>query len=379
MRILIDFTQIPLTRTGVGVYADHLVEKLIGQLAADDLLLILLQDDETSLTKLVPQDTRIEFHTIPASIFRNRLALLLYEQTALPWLAWRKRMQVVHSLHYTFPLLARTARVVTIHDLIFFLWPQFHTRGRLLLFKPFIRMALRLAEGVVFVSKSTAQDAGKLAMQNGQVRRVTPLGVRAEAFVRPLKSTQDEVLGRLKLRQPFLLFVGTIEPRKNVLRLIEAFEKLAEDFPGLRLVLAGKVGWDSEPFHRAIAESSVAARIDCLGFVTDAEKQVLLASAAALVYPSMYEGFGLPVLEAMAIGTPVVTSNVSSLLEVAGEGALLVDPASLEQIAEAIRSLLNDPNLVALQVAKGLEQARTFTWERTAKTTYETYRSVVKG
>lgn len=376
MKVLVDFTQIPRTRTGVGVYADHLLEELIPLLAPEDRLLVVLQEDETDLPYLLPQDTRISFLTIPSSVFRNRLALLLYEQIWLPWLSFRQQADIVHSLHYTFPLLATVlhgARVVTVHDLTFFLWPQLHTRARRLIFRPFIRRALRVAEAVVFVSASTARDAELLVPQRNQLRSVTPLGVTDDAFLRPDEATIHLVLRRLQLHTPFLLFIGTIEPRKNVVRLIQAFERLALKFPELNLVLAGKLGWEPEPFQRAFAESAVAKRIRVLGFITEEEKQALLAAASVLVYPSLYEGFGLPVLEAMAMGIPVVTSNVSSLSEVAGEGALLVDPTSVDEIADAVNKLLTDQTFASSLAAAGQTQARTFTWRQTAQNTYITY------
>jgi glycosyltransferase involved in cell wall biosynthesis len=379
MRILLDFTQIPRTRTGVGVYADHLLENLLMEMASDDQLLIVLQDDEDALPEAVQTDSRVSFHHIKASRFRNRAAVLLYEQFALPRLANRWQADVLHSLHYTFPLWSRVARVVTVHDLNFFLWPEFATRSRILFFRPFIRLALRWAEAIVFVSEATARDARALVPEGQQIRLVAPLGVSKDVFRRPSDQEIDAVLHSFLLKKPYLLFIGTIEPRKNVVRLIEAFERLAPEFPLLTLVLAGKLGWACEPFEEALRASSVANRIQHLGFVTDAERQALLAGAAVLVYPSLYEGFGLPVLEGMAMGTPVVTSNVSSLPEVAGDGALMTDPRSVEGMAHAVRTLLNTPPIAAGFAARGLERARTFTWQRTAHITYSAYRKAAKA
>jgi glycosyltransferase involved in cell wall biosynthesis len=373
MRIVIDFTQIPRTRTGVGVYADHLVSELPTLLAPDDELFVLIQDDESALRIGAPADPRLHFETISSRIFRNRFALLAYEQIGLPTLLRRLRIDVIHSLHYTFPLFSRAARVVTIHDLTFFLWPQMHTRSRTIVFQPFIRAALGIVEAVVFVSDSTRRDAERLRASSGQVRIVTPLGVAEEAFAQPCEALIRMHLEQLRVGKPYLLFVGTIEPRKNLQLLIEAFDSVAHDFPDVSLVLAGKVGWHSETFDRAIKASKFRDRIRQLGYVDDEQKQALLAGSAALVYPSLYEGFGLPVLEAMALGIPVVTSNVSSLPEVGGDAAMLVDPASPAEIAAAVRNILSDAGLAAQLAKAGPERARAFPWSQTAEKTYAAY------
>jgi glycosyltransferase involved in cell wall biosynthesis len=373
--ILIDFTQIPRVRTGVGVYADHLLSELPSQLAPHDRLYILAQDDETGLAALLPPDPRIQVLTIPSRIFRNRLALLAYEQIALPLLLFKLKIDVVHSLHYTFPLLSPAARAVTIHDFTFILWPHLHTRGRRLLFRPFIRCALRFAESALFVSNSTRSDAERLSARSTQLRSVTPHGVAGEAFIRPPDAVARPHLDALNLRPPYLLFLGTIEPRKNVPRLIHAFNHIAADFPDLRLVLAGKLGWQAEAFNDALSTSPFRERIQHLGYVSDEQRQTLLSRAEILVYPSLYEGFGLPILEAMALSIPVITSNVSSLPEVAGDTALLVDPSSVPELEDALRSLLTNPALAKKLGDAGQQRARNFTWTQTAATTYDAYRA----
>lgn len=380
MKVLIDFTQIPLMRTGVGVYADHLVSELALLLEPEDELFVLIQDDERAVrSRLTPKARRIQFKTIHSGFFRNRLALLTYEQIGLPLLLRKLKIDVVHSLHYTFPLLSPASRVVTVHDLTFFLWPQMHTWSRRVIFRPFIRAALRLPEAVVFVSESTRRDADQLCANQKQRRVVTRLGLGPEAFVRPIEQVIAEDLRAMHLKQPYVLFVGTIEPRKNTAGLVKAFDAVAGGFPGLTLVLAGKMGWHGEEFERAIASAQSRTRILRLGYVNESQRQSLLASAAVLAYPSFYEGFGLPVLEAMALGVPVVTSKVSSLPEVTGDAALLVDPASTAEIARAIRALLTDADMAARLAARGVDRARKFRWSDTAAQTYAAYRAMKRA
>jgi glycosyltransferase involved in cell wall biosynthesis len=377
MRILIDFTPIPVDRAGVGVYAENLVREIAVMLHPDDSLFLLIQDDELTIPQIVRNVANIEILSIPSRLFRNRLALMLYEQSVLPWVLLKRRIDVIHSLHYMHPIFSPATRVVTVHDLTHSLMPDLHTRGRRLLIPIFAKRAVKHAEGVIFVSTSTHADAERLWSKQNNLQRVIPLGVGPEAFVVPSTQAVREVSDRFNIQRPYLLFVGTVEPRKNLLRLIEAFAEVGRAHPSCLLVIAGKLGWDFKPVLEAIASSSVREQITYLGYISDEEKRALMAGCVALVYPSLYEGFGLPVLEGMAAGIPVVTSNVSSLPEVAGNAALLVDPNATDQIALAINRLLSDPNLAANLSTAGRQQAQKFSWTRTAKETYEMYRAVL--
>jgi glycosyltransferase involved in cell wall biosynthesis len=168
-------------------------------------------------------------------------------------------------------------------------------------------------------------------------------------------------------REPYFLYVGTIQPRKNLVRLLEAFAQLSPEAP--RLVIAGKRGWLSAPIERRAAELGLAERVVFAGYVPDAELPGLLRGALAFVFPSLYEGFGMPVLEAMAAGVPVLTSSTSALPEVAGDAALLVDPCDTAAIAGGMARLAGDASLRADLRARGLARAAEFTWERCARET----------
>jgi glycosyltransferase involved in cell wall biosynthesis len=170
-----------------------------------------------------------------------------------------------------------------------------------------------------------------------------------------------------------------VEPRKNVLRLIKAFEQIADRNKNLSLILAGKPGWNCENDFSAIQSSVHRDKIRYLGFVSECEKTALLKSCEVLAYPSLYEGFGLPVLEAMAAGAPVITSNLSSLPEVAGDAAILVNPLSVEEISTAIDRLVNDKLRRAELRAAGKRRAAEFTWQNVAMKTYQLYMEVVKA
>jgi glycosyltransferase involved in cell wall biosynthesis len=380
MKILIDFTQIPVQRAGAGVYAENLVRELPSFLSRDDLLFLLLQDDEVVLPRMVAEMKNVRLLFIPSRLFRNRLILMFFEQLILPWLLLAHKINVLHSLHYTIPVWAPSARVVTFHDLTMLLWPQMHTWGRRLIMPLYIRLAWRLADVILFVSAATQRDAERLLPPvKDRFNAVVPLGIRFESFNYSSSDDLHNGLDSLQVKRPYVLFIGTIEPRKNLVRVIRAFEDIAPQFPEHTLILAGKLGWDFEPVLEAIASSPLRERLRHLGYISDENKRILLAGCAALVYPSLYEGFGLPVLEAMASGVPLITSNVSSLPEVVGTAGLMVDPESVEQLAEAMMRLLSDPGLAKRLSVLGQERARMFSWENTAAETYKAYRAAHEG
>jgi glycosyltransferase involved in cell wall biosynthesis len=378
MRILIDSTQIPLSRTGAGLYAEHLLQEMPAALGPEDRLFVLVQSDDRTFRDLADAHENLTPIVLPSSVFRNRVALTFYEQAILPVIALRRRIDVIHSLHYTFPLLCPRPRVVTLHDMTHPLFPEMHTFGHRTVMSAFDRLAMRHAEAVLFVSESTRRDAERLFGAGRNLRAVTPLAVDHAAFDGVPDAAIADVRSRVGIAEPYILFLGTLEPRKNIPRLIAAFDTIAERHPNHRLVVAGKPGWHYAPALDAIDRSPHKDRIHRVGFVDPNDKPALIAGCDALVYPSLYEGFGLPVLEGMAAGAPVIAGNVSSIPEVAGEAAVLVDPYSVDEIANALDSLLSDSSYRERLRRAGKEQAKKFSWRTTAGLTYGAYRALAE-
>jgi glycosyltransferase involved in cell wall biosynthesis len=376
VRIMIDFSQIPLARTGAGVYAENLVREIIPLVGRSDSLFLLVQSDEIAVRDIARGKRGVRLISIPSKIFRNRALLFAFEQFLLPLLLLLLRIDLLHSLHYTHPLISPCRRVVTIHDLTFLLFPQLHTRARQLVMPRFIRNAMRRADAVIFVSQSTCRDAERLIPGGRALKAVVPLGVEPHYSISPSENEIRTTLDRLDLKSPFILNIGTLEPRKNLLRLIEAFEQLADLHPNVDLVFAGKLGWGYADVLEKIKNSSCSNRLRHVGFITDQEKLSLLNSCRIFVYPSIYEGFGLPVLEAMAAGAPVITSDNSSLSEVAGPGAVLIDPYSVSNLAAALNALLSEESKRAEMRIEGKRRASLFTWMATAQKTYQVYSSL---
>lgn len=381
MRVLIDLTQVPVGRMGVGSYAENLMRQF-ATVASDLSITAVLQSDDPALRDALP--SRVERIVLPSRLFRSLPARLLFEQLGLPWLALRRRSDVLHSLHYSLPLLPMRARkVVTMHDMTGFLLPAMHTRAKGAYMRFFIRQAVRRADFLIFVSASALDDC----------RRWFRLPVANAAVVHHGKSdefapaSQSEGSGpavravRVKYRLPerYILYLGTLEPRKNVSLLLRAFAQLAERHPEARLVVAGKKGWHFEEIFATAAELHLEERVTFTGYIDEVDKPALMRGALLFVYPSLHEGFGVPVLEAMASGVPTIAGNRTSIPEIAGDGALLIDPTSLDALTRALDQLYSDGTARSALAERGLAQAAKFSWQKTAEETAAVYRKAAGG
>lgn len=374
MRVLIDCTGISKVKAGVGVYAINLVKELIA-IKQDLQLWLLVQDD----------DQEFDFHEdgvktirVPARIFRRVSLRLLLQQIYLPWLALRHRIEVIHSLHYSFPLLPLRARnVVTIHDLTSFLCPELLIPNKMRYYRLFIKASHRGADELIFVSYSTRHDYCQAFPRALDSCHVVMLGKSPEFRSDLATEKVAEVLHRYALKEPYILFIGMIEPRKNLNRLVDAFSALASAYPDHSLVIAGKKGWMYEDLFALIRDKGLDKKVLFPGYISEEDKPYLIRGAEVFVYPSLYEGFGIPVLEALACGTPTITSNVSSMPEVAGDAALLVDPTNTEELTLALSRLLADKALRDDLIVKSIAQAEKFSWKKTAAETYTVYLEAV--
>lgn len=287
----------------------------------------------------------------------------LWTHIRLAWELWRRPPDVLFVPSHVLPWNVRLVRgmrvVTTVHDLGFLHFPAAHTRFQNMYLRLTTRWAAWAADRVIAISQATADD---LVRYTGVDRRrvvVIPHGV-APVFT-PL-AQKPMPWAR------YLLYVGTLQPRKNLPRLIAAFAQ-ATTHPDTQLLIAGRAGWLSEPLAEIARAHGVADRVHMLGFVPDADLPSLLAGARAFVFPSLYEGFGMPVLEAMASGAAVLTSTTSALPEVAGAAACLVDPTDVAAIAAGLSRLDGDDAYHAQLVAKGYQQAQRFSWQTCAAAT----------
>jgi glycosyltransferase involved in cell wall biosynthesis len=288
-------------------------------------------------------------------------------------------LDVLHSPDFIPPTWTRCPSVITMHDLAFLLYPRFLTRESARYYGQ-VDLAARHADHIIAVSESTKRDTIRLL--GVPESKITVIYEAAHPLFAPLEIEQAHafVQARYNLPANFILFVGTIEPRKNLPTLLRAFKRLRENYKAEAvLAIAGKRGWLVEEVDQVIAELQLGNAVRFLGGVQNEELVHLYNAARLFVLPSFYEGFGLPPLEAMACGTPVIVSNVSSLPEVVGDAGLLIAPDDVEELAVAMSRVLTDDKLRREMRDKGLVRAQTFSWQRAARETLAVYRRVVQG
>jgi glycosyltransferase involved in cell wall biosynthesis len=281
---------------------------------------------------------------------------------------------IYHGTNFAVYPCRHSLKVMSIYDLTCIKYPDLVT-SVVRTYDQRIKQCLQWTDLVITISESSKRDIVEFLEVPSEKIWVTPLASRYQASdISQETGQRPAALGD----SPYILFVSTLEPRKNVVNLIRAFELLkTRKEIDHKLVLVGKKGWRFEPIFQAIRDSAWKADIYHLGYLSDAEVAATYRHADVFAYPSVYEGFGLPVLEAMTWGCPVVTSNTSSLPEVAGDAAMLVDPDDTEALAEALNQVIGDPALRNTLVERGYQQAAKFSWTRTAKDTLAAYRSIL--
>ncbi len=304
----------------------------------------------------------------------------LWMQLVVPFLLARTSPDLFHATLFLPPFLGPGRFVVNIYDLTPYRYPETMERGNRYLLRALLPLAVSRAHRVVVPSEFTKEEViGRWPAAAHKVVVVPggpSLGNRGDPS--PPEGEDDELLRRYGVRRPFLLSVGTLEPRKNLVRLVEAFAVLQQQgFRDLQLVLAGVPGWGSRPLRRAWERCPVRSAVKAIGFVPDAVLEALYRQAELFLFPSLYEGFGFPPLEAMAAGTCVVASPRGSLPECLGEAAAWVDPLDVGMIAERSAQLLRDPDLRMDFVQRGYRRVARYSWRESAAGTLEVYRDIL--
>jgi len=368
MRIAFDGTTLRPERTGVGYYTEHLLQH-VAQCEPDSEVFVLSDRPVDTAQPLPPRVS------LPRETWR--VSRLVWMQTVAPRILRQLRPDVAHFTNGMMPLASPVPTVVTIHDMSLTLYPRYHPARRVLLNRPLVNLAARRADAIITVSESAKADI--LRIFGLASDRVHVVHEAAAPSFRPVRDAEalERVRARYGLADRFILYVGTIEPRKNLLKLFDGFARRRKS-GDLRhqLVCAGPYGWLS----RGIADHIDRLRIDdairFTGYVPFADLPALYTLAEMFVFPSLYEGFGLPVIEAMACGTPVVTGRVAALSEVTGGAVEHVERLDPDALGEALVRLAGDRARRDQLAALGLERARRFSWDRAARETLDVYRRV---
>ena len=358
---------VPGETGGTETYARELVAALVAH--HPQVRLTGFINRESAADAYSPWPGLIPTVTVPVNA-RRRSEWVRGEQQLLPGLASRAGVDIIHSLANTTPLRGPQRRVVTIQDVIFKIYPEAHTRARALAMRLLVPMGARRAHRIIASSESTRDDLVELFGVRAAKIDVVPLGLGARSVAPTPEAALRERL-QLGLR-PVALTVSAKRPHKNLTALIGALALIPPESRPV-LVLPGYPTWHESELRERAASAGVADDVRFPPWVSGEELEGLWAIARVFVFPSLYEGFGLPVLEAMARGVPVACSNASSLPEVAGDAALLFDPTRETAIADAVQRLLSDLGAAEHLRAAGLLRAASFTWKRTAELTLASY------
>ena len=374
MRIGIDATALPAQPVGAGNYIIQFV-KALAKMDIDYELIVFAQKSKRDLFD-IPNDENLHWVIVPD---KSPMYRLIWEQTTFPRLVHRAEVDILHSLHYTQPIRLGCPSIVTIHDMTFFLFPDLHTRSKRLFFPFAIRSSVRRADALIAISESTRQDSIRLLGVSPQKIFTTQLGITDEFRVVKDNELLASVREKYDLPEEFVLYVGLVEPRKNIPFLIRAYKSLADEGIKHNLVIVGRIGWMYQEVFKQIEELGLEGRVQFTGYLPQDDLPMVYNLASLFVYPTKYEGFGLPALEAMACGTPVVTTAISSLPEIVGDAGMLIPPGDEQALASAMAEVLHDSTLFNQLRTRGLQRSEHFTWERTAQQTLKVYQQVLMG
>ncbi|MFQ5736861.1 MAG: glycosyltransferase family 4 protein [Thermodesulfobacteriota bacterium] len=388
MKIAFDCSLVPGQRGGIGQYSYNLARALSRIDRRNEYTLYILMTARRAKAA-AGQETglpdggnfRVVWKTIP-------FPFQLFRYAKLPGTGFREYMlgdldvDVVHSNTFCVPRFRDKKKkvVVTVYDASVATHPECHRRGNIAHCLGGIKDAVKYADAIIAISEHTKADLVRLFDAPPELITVTQLAAGSEYHpVRDaglLKAARD----KYDLPESYILFVGSLEPRKNVKTLLKAYAMMRkafrEEFP---LVIAGGKGWMNSEIPGMVEELGIEGSVTFAGYIDSADIAAVYSGASVFVYPSLYEGFGLPILEAMSCGTPVITSNVSSMPEVAGDAAELVTPTDAQGLASALEGMLGDPGRRAEMGRRGMERAAAFSWERCARETLEVYRKVVEN
>ncbi len=366
-KIGIDGIPLASAKTGIGHYTLELSRALAG----------IDPDDEFQLISPVPLDSE---DNLPRNLRQVEAPKRkLWWVAGLPLYIRRNSLALFHGTNYDIPLWSQCPTVLSIHDLSLLLYPQTHLKHLVRRARYRLPLMARRATRIITATEHVKEEVVEHLRVDPAKIAVTPYAPRRDFRAMPLSETEP-TRRRLGVEDVFILFVGTIEPRKNLITLLRAFgeTQMNTDWRP-QLVIAGQEGWLMGEMSSYIEREGLKERIRFTGYITDEDLRALYSSCAVCVYPSLYEGFGFPPLEAMACGAPVIAADVPSLHETVGNAALLVPPTDVQQLAQALVAMLGDEQKRAHFSRAGLEWAAQFTWQRSAQLTLEVYRDAISA
>jgi len=379
VNIGIDCNPIMNKKTGVGNYMHNLLLELAKIDKTNSYTLFFYSLRNLDITKAGQYNFKYK-KTVSLRIPRLLLDFFWNNLRFPPIEFFIGRVNIFHGNFYLPPMKKGVNGIITIYDMSFFDCPEFHTKATQR-FRSKVLKSHYIASKIVTISDFSKSEILKyINIPEEKIEVIYP-GVSLPTEVK-LKRNEDDILKKYSLSKKYILYVGTIEPRKNLEGLIKAYKLLLSDDKYKNkydLVIVGKLGWKYETFFKTLENLDLQDKVKRLGYIPDEELPAIYKHTSLFVYPSIYEGFGLPVLEAMAYGVPVITSNISSLPEVAGDAALLINPYNYKEIRDGIADILSTEQLKSQLIARGKDRVKKFPWRKTAEKTLEIYKKVYNG
>jgi glycosyltransferase involved in cell wall biosynthesis len=369
MRFGLDGLPLCRKKTGVGHYTFEL-GRALAAFAADHEFEIVSPSAFSSIDASLPPNLQL------VNLDLDRLRRRAWWSMYLPRYCSRASFAVFHGTNFALPYWTSCPTVLTIHDLSLLLYPETHEKHLVRRARVKLPLAARKATAIVTPSETVKGEVCEHLRVNAD--KVFSIPEAARACFYPMPASESRIVcERLGVEAEFILFVGAVEPRKNLLTLARAFEQIVRSTSSnLQLVIAGEKGWLSGDLIDYLRDNPVRERVLFTGHLPDEDLRALYSSCRVFVYPSLYEGFGLPLLEAMACGAPIVTSRIPSIVETVGDVARLISPTDVDDLARGITSLLDDPGEREHRSAIGITHAKKFSWERTARATWQVYQRV---
>ncbi len=384
LSVCIDGRTIHAKCDGIGCYGFNLIHHIIQ--SKNGIHLNLLVKNHSKDDRLWPDPA--SFNTIRTTIdYRNRFLRDIWENSILSHTLNKNSIDVFHSINFHLPYLRKRHRnkiktIVTIHDLVVFKLSEIYPRSYSTYWKFIIAQSVARADQIIAISESTKADLIDLLHVDEEKIRVIYHGVNHHMFQKHSTEHQEEkLLQKYNLKAPYILTLGLSDERKNGLRIIDGFHQLLQNVSDKSIKLA--IGGQTRKSNQAILNRIKAYRLEehivLTGYIDPKDLPVIYRNALLFLYPSLYEGFGLPIIEAMACGTPVITSNISSMPEISGKAAILVNPYNTEELQHAMDRLIHDTQLAQTLIKLGLQQSCSFSWCRCAEQTLAVYREMQAG
>ncbi len=377
VKILLDAFPLNAPKSGVGYYTYHLLKALSNLYKSEDEFIYFY--GRRFSNEIIERPATVDAATRKTlkALFRDPYRITQPIKELIFKIGAKKiNPDIYHDTNYVL-LPYSGPQVVTVFDMSIKRFPETHPAGRVKFFNEYFDKRIPNANQILSISEFTKNELVEIMGISPDKITVTPLA-QPENFYAPSNSQIEEFKKEHRLPDKFFLYLGNIEPRKNLITLIQAFKNFSNSNHNVKLILAGSQTWLSEPVIQEIKKLNLENSVFLPGYVNENDLPLWYASSLAFVYPSKYEGFGLPVIESMAAGSPVITSNVSSIPEVAGDAAILIPPDDIDGWASAMSAIVNSPEMRERLINSGLSRAKLFSWEKCAKMTHEVYENCLK-